>query len=235
MLNNLSRRYNYDLDFDDYLAFLNKNMPNSLFLTDQNNKDLFLSINTAFKLSDILTDFEFVTKDKNYYNLLIEYKMYFARILSAVSLNDKFLIDNILRLLIEKLYRIITGLAYPARGERRVRSDSRERMSNDLVAMLNPLRKSELDILYSDLSNSIHHTNTRPEDLYSIRELFTNHSNLGLSTTNVTNQLTEIFVDEVFLKICLAKRELCGTSFSIKINNNLPPIQAKKILLSLGL
>ncbi|MDV2887526.1 hypothetical protein RYX45_20320, partial [Alkalihalophilus pseudofirmus] len=129
--------------------------------------------------------------------LLIEYKKYFARILSAVCLNDKFLIDNIFRLLTEKLFRIITGISYPDRGERRIRKDSRQKMSNDLASFLDPRTKNNLASLYSNLSNAIHATYADPSDLYDIRRLFATPSTNITNTLVITNQLTDVFINEV--------------------------------------
>lgn len=190
-------------------------------LNNKNNKDLFISVNTSFKLSDILTDFEFVIATDNFYNLIIEYKRYFARILIAVSLNDKFLVDNILRLLVEKLYRILTAIHNPQRGEKRIRRDSRNNMSNDLIEVLDVSVKAKIDKLYNDLSNLIHNTTSSPSDLYDIRRLFSTPSNMVRDTIIIIEILKQIFIDEVFLKLCLSKKELCGTNFNANIENNL--------------
>ena len=210
-----------DSDFEEYLDFIKKNIPNSLYINATNNKELFISVNTAFKLSDILTDFEFVSAKDNYYNLLVEYKRYFARILSAVSLNDQFLVNNISRLLTEKLYRILVGAHNPARGERRIRSHSKKSMSDKLNGILNNDNKIKLDKLYDVLSNSIHNTISDSVDMYDIRKLISTPSSIIIDTINITEELTDIFIHEVFLKKCCEEIDNCGTSFWININNNL--------------
>ncbi|MBE6064821.1 hypothetical protein [Clostridium cochlearium] len=229
----MNKKKSFDVDFEEYLSFIKLNIPNSLFISDTKNKELFLSVNTAFKMSDILTDFKFVSNNETYYNLLIEYKKYFARILPAISLNDKFLVYSILRLLTEKLYRIIIGINYPNRGERRIRSDTRAKMSNDLSKVITSDRKSIIDKLYKELSNILHHTDKNSVCLYDIRRLFRTDLNIINETCIITEKLTDIFVEEVFLKKCFEKKELCGTNLKMKIQNNLSTGTAKRILLQI--
>lgn len=114
---------NLTTHYNTYLNLINDNFPKSMIQDNLNLKEFFQSIHNSFIMADILTEFEFVSSNCNFYNLIIEYKFFYSSLLTTLPLNDLFF-ENLLRLIFEKQYRIIYGLNFYSCGENRIRRET---------------------------------------------------------------------------------------------------------------
>lgn len=213
----------YEEIFSDYISFIKSNFPSSIFANsnDERIKEFFLSINNNYVLANTLFEFDFIKESYNYYSLFKEYQIFTTRLLSVINLNDKYLIDNIFRLLVEKLYRIITGIHNSGKTENRLRKLKRSEMSTLISNKIHIKNKNELDTLYVYFSKQIHMSNLDITNLYDIRKIYTTDQDLDLYLLQYMNKLNHLFIEEVFYYLNNKNSTLIGTNMKIKLHNEL--------------
>lgn len=136
-----------------------------------------------------------------------------------LPLNDIYMIDALLRLLVEKLYRIIYSLYCPLKTERNIRKQSREEMAKKIDG--NVGRKNDLDLLYANYSILIHHTDTLNTDNYNFRELAQYDESINVKLILILQNIIEIYIEEFVLKV-LQSDEL-ELAMKLNLSSNLTP------------
>lgn len=184
---------------NNYLDYLEAGFPSYYAnLTEEsleNLKEVYFSVNDIFVMYSYFTKEEY--KSKNFINLINEYKSYTSRLLLVIPVNDKYLVDSLLRLLIEKLYRILYAYNHAHLPESSIRKHERRRMSTRLDGRLS--KKMELDDLYREYSELIHHSNPTTTDLLNFRELSEVDNNLISYIGEKVEILKEIFLIDFFI------------------------------------
>jgi len=205
--------------FKAYLDFIEENHPNYLkrlqFEDKENLEQLFLLLNDVYVTISFFDKQEYVMS--NFLNLLKEYRVYLSRILLLVPLNDKYLIDSLVRLLVEKLYRIIYGSHHLHLEESSIRKHERFKMSERLDSF-DVKDKSILDTLYTDYSKLIHHTDSTQSDLLNFTQLSKIDVNLIKYIIKVVELLNSIYIKNVFTIIC--KDENLDLASMLILENN---------------
>lgn len=229
MVNNSLISKNFDRDLESYLSILRINFPQS-HINKIDLRTFFKLVNNTFILSDVLTDFEIVEKESNIYNMMMEYKQFYARLLTTMALNDPFLINNLLRLIVEKLYRMVYGISYPNRGENRIRRLSREKMDFEINSWAGTENAKTINNLYRDLSKSIHHTISDKYDLVDIQEKLRYETNIVPNTVVTLESIEVIFVEEIFKVLLYGKQELVSTNLRARIANNVDSVLSSELL-----
>lgn len=218
-----------DADFQVYYEFLKEHFP----MYEVENEVLFefyLYVHNTFILSDVLIDFEKIESSCNVYNIMVEYREFYARLLTTVAINDRFLVDNIFRVLIEKLYRLMYGIKNPNFTENKIRKKSRSDMSQNLYGTVSLLNLDDLDSLYKIFSKKIHHTVAMPEDYYNLTKRLEANSCFINDYLYNMEIIQRIFLEEVFMKV--APNSYNGeTGYKKKIRNN----TSDSVILKLGL
>ncbi|ETT37532.1 hypothetical protein C161_13513 [Paenibacillus sp. FSL R5-192] len=158
-------------------------------------KDLYFSVNDISVMCNIFNKSEY--QEKNFYNLLCEFKSYASRLLLIIPINDKYLVDSLFRLLIEKLYRMIYAHHHGHLLESSIRNHERRKMSTRLMGKLN--KKEELDILYGEYSELIHHSSPTSTDLLNFRKLSEVELGLEKYINDQLEVLKEIFMLDFFI------------------------------------
>ncbi|MBU5351372.1 hypothetical protein KQI74_03710 [Paenibacillus barcinonensis] len=158
-------------------------------------KDLYFSVNDIFVMCNIFDKSEYI--EKNFYSLICEFKSYASRLLLIIPINDKYLVDSLLRLLIEKLYRMIYAHHNAHLLESSIRNHERRKMSTRLTGKLN--KKEELDILYGDYSELIHHSSPTTTDLLNFRKLGEVDVGLVRYINDQVEMIKEIFMLDFFI------------------------------------
>ncbi|AUJ25175.1 hypothetical protein [Virgibacillus dokdonensis] len=220
----------YEQDFSQYKLFIEDNFPKTIFNDNFKLNKVFLEVNTSFILADILTEFGFVGKEDSYFILLIEYKRFTGRILSTLLLNDKFLMDNLFRLIIERIYRVLIGLHYPERKEKRLRKSPRSKMSDDLDGKIKNESLAELNDLYRSFSKQIHLTDAAETNQYDVIRLFKTPHGLEVYVFECFQEINKIFIEQIFMLLCKNKQHLVTTGVKARINNNIPEKTANEII-----
>ncbi|EDW21706.1 hypothetical protein FO510_00420 [Bacillus pumilus] len=188
------------LKFKAYIEFLEKNHPSYLDRLQDEDKEnletLFLSVNDVFVTISFFFDKQgYLTS--NFINLLKEYRVYLSRTLLLIPLNDKYLIDALVRLLIEKLYRIIYGSHHPHLVESSIRKHDRQKMSERLEKF-DVKEKEILDTLYTDYSKLIHHTYSTQSDLLNFTQLTKLDTDLIKYVIKIVENLNLIYIKNIF-------------------------------------
>ncbi|MEK4248488.1 hypothetical protein [Paenibacillus sp. FSL W7-1287] len=185
--------------FKAYLDFIEENYPSYIKRLQPGDKEnleqLFLLLNDVYITISFFDKEEYTTS--NFLNLLKEYRVYLSRILLLVPLNDKYLIDALARLLVEKLYRIIYGIHHSHLAESSVRKHERSKMSERLDSF-NVKDKDILDNLYTDYSKLIHHTTSTQSDLLNFTQLAKLDANLIQYIIGIVELLNSIYIKNVF-------------------------------------
>ncbi|MBU6001031.1 hypothetical protein KQ236_11895 [Lactococcus lactis] len=209
-------------DFRGYQTFLTNYFPKF----EQNEDDLFsfyIQVNNAFVLSDILIEHDKINSSVNYYNILIEYREFYARLLTTITLNDEFLVENILRLIIEKLYRMLYGKAKANTLEKNIRKKDRNSMKNELEKSnrmgTENISLQSLNDLYDKYSGRIHHTVASMSDYYDLTK------RLNMRVDNLLNDfildlkiIEHVFVSEIFMKLIVDINKE-STAIKMKVRN----------------
>ncbi|WHP40568.1 hypothetical protein QIX46_18775 [Lysinibacillus boronitolerans] len=188
-----------NLMFKAYLDFIEENYPNYLKRLKSEDKEkleqLFLLLNDVYVTISFFDKEEYTTS--NFLNLLKEYRVYLSRILLLVPLNDKYLIDALVRLLVEKLYRVIYGSHHSHLEESSIRKHERFKMSERLDSF-DVKNKDILDTLYTDYSKLIHHTTSTQSDLLNFTQLAKLDTNLVEYIIEIVKLLNFIYIKNVF-------------------------------------
>ncbi|MNO38128.1 hypothetical protein D3C76_282230 [compost metagenome] len=184
---------------NNYIDYLKTSFPKYFTSLSEDElsalSELYFSVNDFFVLCSCLNKSEY--ERSNFLNLVNEFMSYISRLLLVVPINDKYLVDSILRMLIEKLYRILYAHYHSHLLEASIRKHERRKMSSRLIGKLN--KKNELDNLYNEYSELIHHSNPTTTDLLNFREL--SEINVGLIAyiSEKVNILKEIFIEDFFI------------------------------------
>lgn len=190
------------LMFKAYIDFIEENHPNYLKRLQPKDKEkleqLFLLLNDVYVTISFFDKQEYMAS--NFLNLLKEYRVYLSRILLLVPLNDKYLIDALVRLLVEKLYRIIYGSHHSQLEESSIRKHERFKMS-DRLDSFDVKDKDILDTLYTDYSKLIHHTTSTQSDLLNFTQLAKLDANLIEYIIEIVELLNSIYTKNVFVVI----------------------------------
>lgn len=188
-----------NLMFKAYLDFIEENYPKYLQKLNSEDKEklekLFLLLNDVYVTIAFFDKEEYTTS--NFLNLLKEYRVYLSRILLLVPLNDKYLIDALVRLLVEKLYRVIYGIHHPHLQESSIRKHERFKMSERLDSF-DVKNKDILDTLYTDYSKLIHHTTSTQSDLLNFTQLAKRDTNLIEYIIGIVELLNSIYIKDIF-------------------------------------
>lgn len=185
-----------------YLDYLEETYPRyySSLTTDSQEKliKLYLLINEIYKTSEIFENRPYIST--NYINLIREYKTYLSRVLLLVPINDKYLVDSIIRLITEKSYRIIYGINHPHLLETSIRKHPRRKMSDRLDSF--PIvHKLQLDSMYAMFSELIHHTDSTDSDLLNFKQLAKYEGDLvSYIYVNISN-LRLVYMHDIFCSI----------------------------------
>ncbi|WCT53833.1 hypothetical protein PQ456_11470 [Paenibacillus kyungheensis] len=184
---------------NNYIDYIEVNFPNFFSKLSANEvealKELYFLMNDFFVMGSCFDGVEY--ESVNFYNLLNEFKVYMSRILLIIPINDKYLIDSLLRLLIEKLYRILYAHFHPHLLEHSIRKHERRKMSVRLEGSLS--KKKDLDDLYSAYSELVHHSNSNPTDLLNFRQLSDTNIDLIQYAAEKSGVLKEIFIVDFFM------------------------------------
>ncbi|WP_413487038.1 hypothetical protein [Carnobacterium maltaromaticum] len=207
--------------YNTYLNLVNDNFPKSVIQDNSELKSFFQSIHNSFIMSDILTEFGFVSSNSNVYNLIIEYKFFYSRLLTTLPLNDLFLIQNLLRLIVEKQYRIIYGFNFYNCGEKRIRKETRIKMDNRLINVIDTNLHMILNKLYVELSEDIHHTNSSISDFYDIQKRLLTENNIAISIQQTLDDLEKIFSELIFINAINNDSDKLTTGAKTRIENHL--------------
>lgn len=188
--------------FKSYLDFLKDNYP--LYMQNMQSEELENMERLYYLINDVYISSSFFNRDeyltRNFYNLMKEYRTYYSRILLLIPLNDKYLIDALIRLLIEKLYRIIYGSYHLHLEEGSIRRHERRKMSERLETF-DVKDKELLDTLYNDYSKLIHHTDSTETDLLNFKQLTKIDVALIDYVIEVVEKLNLIYIKNVFVII----------------------------------
>lgn len=192
----------HNLKFNAYLDFIEENHPNYLKRLPPTDKEklkkLFLMLNDTYVTISFFDKEEYMSS--NFLNLLMEYRVYLSRLLLLVLLNDKYLIDTLIRLLIEKLYRIIYGIHHSHLEESSIRKHERIKMSERLDSF-DIKDKVILDTLYTDYSKLIHHTVSTQSDLLNFTQLAKYDANLTDYVIQIVEILNSLYIKNVYSEI----------------------------------
>lgn len=187
--------------FNIYLEYLETNFPKyNNTLSEESLKKikyLYFNVNDVFIACNFFEHDEYSTC--NYANLVKEFKTYLSRVLILIPINDKYLIDALFRLLIEKLYRIIYGLHHLHLQESSIRKHERQKMSDRLEGKI--IEKSGLDSLYRQYSQLIHHTNSTFTDLLNFKQLEKAEANLINYVNDFVTELKKIYIIDFFIPV----------------------------------
>lgn len=205
-------------DFESYQKFLKEYFPKFTSI-EEDLYDFYSYVNNTFILCDLLIEHNKVDKSCNYFNLVIEYREFYARLLTTVAINDKFLIENILRIIIEKIYRILFGMLKNKKIERTIRKESREKMKISLEGRVEINRFASLNKLYNDYSQKVHHTDSVPTDYYDLTKRLEHNQHSLRDFIDSMEKIEQIFLHEVFI-ILSPDSEKEETSYKMKIRNN---------------
>ncbi|RXF31476.1 hypothetical protein EG868_10900 [Enterococcus faecalis] len=214
----MSRDQRISNDFEHYKEFLKEYFP-KFDSTEEKLYDFYLYVNNSFVLCDLLIEHNKIDEDCNYFNILIEYREFYARLLTTVAINDKFLVDNLLRVIIEKVYRILYGMLKNNKLERSIRRESRSEMKKALEGNVEENRFNLLNTLYNEYSQNIHHTISIPTDYFNLTRRLEHSQNNIEEFVNSMEKIEQIFLDEIFL-ILSPDNENEETSYKMKIRNN---------------
>ncbi|MFQ6322532.1 hypothetical protein [Lactococcus garvieae] len=214
MNNNIQKGY------DEYKKFLNAFFP-KFKINDEVLFPFYCHINNAFVLYDVMLEHEKVDRTSNYHSILLESREFYARLLTIVAINDKYLIDNILRLIVEKIYRILFGITKPLKQESTIRKISREKMKSEISKVSGEDEViDELNKLYNDYSVKIHHTVSVPSDYYNLTKRLVMDSDEFLQdVVEDMSKLETIFINKIF-NFLVIDSEKEDTSFKMRIRNN---------------
>ncbi|MHB0801408.1 hypothetical protein PVK73_17505 [Bacillus thuringiensis] len=183
---------------NNYLEYIEVNFPNYYNNLSEESlvelKELYYSVNDVFVMCSYFNRDEY--QNENYLNLINEFKSYTSRLLLVAPVNDKYLVDSLLRLLIEKLYRILYAHYHTHLLESSIRKHEKRKMSTRLMNKLS--KKVELDDLYSEYSELIHHSNPTTTDLLNFRQLSNTDIKLITYISEKVEILKEIFIIDFF-------------------------------------
>lgn len=200
-----------------YLDYLDNNFPKyKQGLTKDDLKkidELYFSINDVYVTSSIFEQAEYT--DRNYKNLLLEFKTYLSRVLLLLPLNDKYSIDALLRLLIEKLYRIIYGLNHLHLSEETIRRHKRSKMSERLGMITEREKLNELYRVYSEL---IHHSVSTPTDSLNLKQLERANIDLLGYVIDFIADIRKIYINDFFIPTI--KNESLDLSTQLYLRDN---------------
>jgi len=196
---------------NNYLEYIEASFPNYYVNLSEDKldelKELYYSVNDIFVMCSYFNRNEY--QSKNYLNLINEFKSYSSRLLLVAPINDKFLVDSILRLLTEKLYRILYADNHTHLLESSIRNHERRKMGMRLMGKLE--KKAELDNLYSEYSELIHHSNPTTTDLLNFRQLSKVDIELIAYISERVEILKEIFIIDFFIpKLRVNKLDLAS-------------------------
>lgn len=207
-------------EYEKYKIFLNDFFP-KFEIDDELLFSFYNRVNNAFVLCDVMIEHEKVDKSRNYYNILLEYREFYARLLTTIAINDNYLIDNILRLIVEKTYRVLYGLLKPNKQESTIRKTTREKMKSEISKIHGEDEIfDKLNILYNDYSGKIHHTMSVPSDYYNLTKRL-KMSSVDFFPNIIENmeKIEEVFISKIFLAL-VPETEKEDTSFKMRIRNN---------------
>lgn len=225
---------NPNQEYINYKLILEEFFPKSIFLknfTSSINKKVFLNINDNLKFINLLLDFDLIKEDSNSVFFIKEYKIYLSRILTVLATNDRFLLNSILRLNIEKLYRIIYGINFTMSTDRSIRKKTRKQMSDRIKGDTN-IEIEGLDTLYSNYSIEIHHGDKSTIDLRSIYDIMKDDTYIDYSLLN--DDL--IIINSYWLDCVLCRliqenpSSFISTNLNIFIRQNFSDIVCESIL-----
>lgn len=205
-------------DFKNYKFFLKEYFP-KFDSTDPNLLEFYKYVNNAFVLCDILIEYDKVKESDNFFNLLIEYREFYARLLTTVAINNKFLVENIFRVIAEKLYRILYGRLRQGRQERAIRRESRANMKKDLDGHMESGNFTMLNDLYNDFSTKVHHTVSVPTDYFNLTQRLESKNDFLKDCIDNMEKVEKIFLEEIFLSLS-PDSDNEETSYKMKIRNN---------------
>lgn len=217
---------------NNYTAFLENHFP--LYFQSLTEEQLTKLKELYFNVNDI-TLFcnwysEYQVQPLNFSNLLKEYQSYISRLLLIIPINDKYLIDSLLRLLVEKKYRILYGFHHSNLLEQSIRKHPRSKMS---VRLENKIaNKVKLDGMYSEFSELIHHTVSSNTDLLNFRQLSNFDSKLIEYVSQQVEVLKTIFIEDLVVpNLRVMQLDLAS---KLQFQNQLKP-QTAQILKDMGL
>ncbi|MGG4498425.1 hypothetical protein [Brevibacillus reuszeri] len=186
---------------NNYFDYLESNFPAyKQSLTGeyiQSLEELFFSVNDVFVTCNLFE--KEIFQELNFINLIREFKTYFSRILLLIPLNDRYILDALFRLLIEKLYRMIYGLNHIHLNESSIRKHERWKMGERLEGKLS--KKDDLDLLYKEYSNLIHHSSPTQTDLLNFRQLADYETELLTYANGIVNNLKLIYIIDFLIPL----------------------------------
>ncbi|EJE98218.1 hypothetical protein [Liquorilactobacillus mali] len=202
-----------EADFLNYKKVITNFFPKFKFKENTSTlHSLYFLVNNSFSLCNILLDFEKIKKDDNFFDLIIEYREFYARLLVSVTLNDEFFTSNVVRILVEKLYRILYGYYNPSKSIRRIRTSARKNLLRG--TNLTDRNAEMLDRLYHVYSELIHDTHPSTNTKIDIQKRLDGNLFDLKKITQDLQCLENIFVLELFLKLI---PDLDSTDTAIKI------------------
>lgn len=168
----------------------------------QNNQELLS--NTFNLIDDLYVVITLYADEKrNYFNLNSELVFYSGRLMILLPINDRYMIDALFRLLIEKLYRLLYCLKSPNMLEKNIRIKSKESMSKRVSIK----DQKMLDELYGEFSTFIHHTDKLDSDSFNFRKLLEYSSELMQHTLESFEKIHYLYFS-YFVKETLEKENL---------------------------
>lgn len=190
---------------NNYLEYLKTNFPRyEINLSEESFgkiEKLYFNVNDVFITCNFFENDYYSTF--NYTNLIKEFKTYLSRVLILIPINDKYLLDALFRLLVEKLYRILYGLHYLHLAESSIRKHERRKMSERLEGKI--IEKLLLDSLYSQYSQLIHHTYSNVTDLFNFKQLEKAEVNLINYINDFVTKLKGIYIVDFFIPVIREK------------------------------
>lgn len=179
--------------YSNYRSYISENNKEFFNFTKNHQElllDIYNSIDDFYVINSLYDD-----DTKNYFNLNSEMVFYSGRLMILLPINDKYIIDALFRLLVEKLYRLFYCLNSPNMLESNIRKKNRESMSK----RVNIADQNDLEDLYKEFSILIHHTDKMPSDSFNFRELL-NYSDEVMQHTLKTFKKLHFLYFSYFVK-----------------------------------
>ncbi len=151
------------------------------------NEEMFIALNDLFVISLALDrmdeEFEVIRSFES------ELSEFVSRYAIFSYLGDEYILQSIMRAMLESTYRLICSAYYPLRRERRIRGEGRRNWSNDIEQKLtqeNVHYLTDLNLLYARYSSEIHNDGVNSKNIWHRLNSF------GFNVGDKSNQINDL-------------------------------------------
>lgn len=182
-----------------YIDKLKKFFPNIKLPQDDDLMNIYVNISYIYDLCAILLSFDYIT-DEWFKTMINEYAEFNAKILITIVLKDRNLVNCYLRMLTEKLYRLIYIQFKHPKTKSKIRRKTQKNIYNELKETSAKKSLDKIYPLFDKYSKEIHNYEHHEEDLYSVVfGLEEKDFELSDYLTDI-KILNEVFEKEIFKK-----------------------------------